>query len=134
MQIHQIKRVHLNRKSKIVGRGGRRGTTAGRGTKGQRARAGHKIRPEIRDAIRKIPKKRGHTIHGGSRAKSLYAPINLKTINKYFNDGDIIAPETLLKKKLVKKYLPVKVLGESKLGKKVTFKDVSFSNKAKANI
>jgi large subunit ribosomal protein L15 len=43
----------------IVARGGKRGKTAGRGTKGQKARAGHKIRPEIRDVIKRIPKMRG---------------------------------------------------------------------------
>ena len=40
MQIHNLKRVHPNKKSKTVGRGGTRGKTAGRGTKGQNARAG----------------------------------------------------------------------------------------------
>ena len=56
MQIHQIQRQTKLAKKKIIGRGGKRGTTAGRGTKGQKARAGHRIRPEIRDTIKKIPK------------------------------------------------------------------------------
>ena len=56
MQLHQLKRKNPNKKAKLVGRGGRRGKTSGRGTKGQRARAGRKLR----DIIKKLPKKRGY--------------------------------------------------------------------------
>lgn len=59
MQFHTIKRKTPNKKSKQVGRGGTRGKTAGRGTKGQNARSGRKKRPEIRDTIKRIPKLRG---------------------------------------------------------------------------
>ncbi|MBI4136288.1 MAG: hypothetical protein HY481_01940 [Candidatus Vogelbacteria bacterium] len=58
--MHQLKRQHPRQRKKIVGRGGKRGTTAGRGTKGQKARAGHRIRPAIRDVIKKLPKRRGY--------------------------------------------------------------------------
>ena len=68
MQFHTLKRKTLNKKSRQVGRGGRRGKTAGRGTKGQNARAGRKKRPEIRDFIQHIPKLRGR---GRSSLKSL---------------------------------------------------------------
>jgi len=56
MQIHNLKRIHPNKRSVSIGRGGRRGKTSGRGGKGQTARAGHKVRPEIRDMIKKLPK------------------------------------------------------------------------------
>ena len=46
----------------IVGRGGKRGKTSGRGGKGQTARAGNKRRPELRDFIKRIPKLRGRGI------------------------------------------------------------------------
>ncbi len=69
MQIHQIKRVHPNKKSKLVARGGKRGKTAGKGGKGQTARAGHRVRPAMRDIIKKLPKLRGH---GKNRAKSVF--------------------------------------------------------------
>lgn len=46
-------------KSVQVGRGGKRGKTSGKGTKGQNARAGRKKRPEIRDFIKRFPKLRG---------------------------------------------------------------------------
>ncbi len=44
---------------KRVGRGGKRGTYSGRGIKGQKSRAGRKMRPAIRDLIQRTPKLRG---------------------------------------------------------------------------
>ncbi|MEK7140579.1 MAG: hypothetical protein AAB815_02220 [Patescibacteria group bacterium] len=60
MQIHNLKRVHQNKKDRIVGRGGKHAKTSGRGGKGQTARAGNKRRPELRDIIKKLPKNRGY--------------------------------------------------------------------------
>ncbi|MDP2789016.1 MAG: hypothetical protein Q8O46_03125 [bacterium] len=60
MQIHNLKRLHKNKKDRIVGRGGKHAKTAGRGGKGQTARAGNKRRPELRDIIKKLPKNRGY--------------------------------------------------------------------------
>ena len=47
MQTHNLKRNKSNRKAKQVGRGGARGKTSGRGTKGQNARSGRKKRPFV---------------------------------------------------------------------------------------
>ncbi|MBI5139446.1 hypothetical protein HZA26_02455 [Candidatus Nomurabacteria bacterium] len=60
MQIHNLKRIHKNKKDRIVGRGGKHAKTSGRGGKGQTARAGNKRRPELRDIIKKLPKNRGY--------------------------------------------------------------------------
>ena len=60
MQIHELKRQNKNKKDRIVGRGGKHAKTAGRGGKGQTARAGNKRRPELRDIIKKLPKLRGY--------------------------------------------------------------------------
>lgn len=60
MQLHQIQPSKKIKKKKRVGRGGKRGTYCGRGIKGQKARAGAKIRPQIRNLIKKIPKVRGY--------------------------------------------------------------------------
>ena len=59
MQLHQLKPDHPNATIKRVRRGGKRGTFSGRGTKGQHARAGHRIRPAERDFIQRLPKLRG---------------------------------------------------------------------------
>ena len=70
MQHHNLKRKTPNKKSRQVGRGGTRGKTAGRGTKGQNARAGHKKRPELRDFIKRFPKLRGR----GKNSLKSYKP------------------------------------------------------------
>jgi len=59
MQLHEIQPIHKNKSKKRVGRGGKRGTYSGRGLKGQKSRAGRKIRPAIRDLMQRTPKLRG---------------------------------------------------------------------------
>ncbi len=125
----------------VVGRGGKRGKTSGRGGKGQTARAGHKIRPEARDLIKKIPKLRGH---GKNRARGVrserinYAPINLGTLEAVFSAGTVITPALLLAKGLVRsdggRYPKVKLLGAGELKKALVFKGVVASASAKAAI
>jgi large subunit ribosomal protein L15 len=58
MKLHELTTSH--KKPQRIGRGGKRGHTAGRGTKGQRSRAGHRIRPAERDLLMRIPKLRGY--------------------------------------------------------------------------
>lgn len=135
MQLHNIKRNIKARRAKRIGRGGKRGKTSGRGTKGQRARAGHKIRPEIRDVIKRIPKKRGYKFKV-FRQKS--AIINISTLDTVFKDGDTITPEVLVKKGLIRtikgKTPAVKILGKGETKKKFIFKDVMFSKSVFAGI
>jgi len=84
MQIHQVKRNTENRDKRYVGRGGKRGKTSGRGTKGQNSRAGRKIRPVIRDMIKKIPKNRGY------KFKSIRKPVfvNKAKLKTLFKEGE----------------------------------------------
>ncbi|MGB9848100.1 MAG: uL15 family ribosomal protein [Minisyncoccia bacterium] len=131
MQIHELKKEYKTKKEKRVGRGGKRGTYSGRGLKGQKARAGAKIRPAIYDLIIKIPKKRGLK-HKPISQKPL--AINFEILNKYFKDGEIVSPQTLFEKGLISKTkgkLPkVKILGRGELKKKLIFKKCHFSQKA----
>lgn len=59
MQLHDLVST-TNKSKKRIGRGGKRGTTSGRGTKGQKSRSGHRIRPAVRDLILRLPKRRGY--------------------------------------------------------------------------
>ena len=59
MKLHEIRSPFRTHKKRRVGRGGKRGKTSGHGTKGQKSRAGRKIRPQIRDVMKRFPKKRG---------------------------------------------------------------------------
>ena len=80
MQFHNLKRKTKNKQARQVGRGGARGKTSGRGTKGQNARAGHKKRPELRDIIKKIPKLRGR---GKSSLKSIRSKLTGKVLKQF---------------------------------------------------
>lgn len=129
MQLHQLKPKIKLKTKKRVGRGGKRGTYSGRGIKGQKARAGRKIRPELRDFIKKIPKKRGYRF----KAKPKPQIVNLQDLEKYFNEGEVVSPETLFKKGLIAKVKKegVKILGKGKLTKKLEIKDCKMSESAK---
>lgn len=139
MQMNALKRDHANTKHVQVGRGGKRGKTAGRGTKGQNARSGHRKRPELRDIIKKIPKLRGH---GKNRAKSAYVKnrpfaINLNLINAAFESGASVNVETLRQMKLInaaKTPAGVKILGNGDVTKKFNFSNVTVSESAKEKI
>jgi len=134
MQIHTIRREHPNKKKRLVGRGGTRGKTSGRGGKGQTARAGNKRRPEIRDIIKKLPKLRGYRFK--SPAVKPVA-VNVSDLN-VFQDGDIVDPTGLFEKKLIRKSkgaLPaVKILGTGELKIQLTIKNCQASKSAEEKI
>ena len=139
MQTHQIKRVHANKKKKLVARGGKRGKTSGRGGKGQTARAGHSVRPAMRDIIKKLPKLRGH---GKNRAKSVFyrgpeAVVNVSSLN-IFKDGSVVNPKILTEKGLIPavfgKEPKVKILGTGEITVKVKLEGCEISESAKAKI
>ncbi len=138
MQLNQLKRKVKNKDSKRVARGGKRGKTAGRGTKGQKARAGHRMRPEMRDIIKKIPKSRGRGKNTNKSFEIKPAPVNLSLIEKNFNAGDAVTPEILLAKKLVAKIggrtPKVKILATGKITKKIDFSGCLVSESAKTAI
>ena len=98
MQLNTLKSKTERIRSTRVGRGGKRGKTSGRGTKGQKARAGHRMRPELRDIIKKFPKHRGYNFKSFEVKPS---PVNLSVIEKSFAQGESVTPQILLDKKLV---------------------------------
>ena len=135
MQIHQVIPKTKSRKGKYIGRGGKRGTYSGRGIKGQKARAGRKMRPEIRDLIKKLPKKRGY------RSKSFRkdsAVVNLDVLNKKLADNSEITPKVLVEKGFIKalggKIPPIKILGKGEIDKKFSVSGCLISVSAKEKI
>lgn len=58
MELHQLRKFKTRARTRR-GRGGKRGTYSGRGLKGQKSRAGRKMRPAERDLILRLPKRRG---------------------------------------------------------------------------
>ena len=138
MQLNELKRKNPNRKKKLVGRGGTRGKTSGRGMKGQKSRAGHSIRPEMRDIIKKLPKLRGH---GTNRARTVDGtklepqPVTLATLERKFEAGSVVSPLELVEKGVASRQrgkMPlVKILSRGELTKKLTISRCTLSVKAK---
>ncbi len=138
MQLHELKRATPNKTAKRVGRGGGRGKTSGRGTKGQKARAGHSIRPDIREQLKKIPKLRGRGIQGLISIQNKPLVVNVAALNAAFAAGDTITPSVLVERGLVrtpKKSAPVvKILGDGELAKKLNISGCVVSASAKTKI
>jgi large subunit ribosomal protein L15 len=120
-----------NRKGRGPGSGN--GKTAGKGNKGQNARAGGGVRPGFEGGqlplYRKLPKRGFHNKFG-----TTYAIVNVSEFNA-FEDGSEVNLKTLLEKKIVRKaYDGLKVLGNGELKKKLTVKASIFSASAKEKI
>lgn len=80
------------------------GKTSGRGTKGQNARAGRKKRPEIRDFIKKLPKRRGfgkNRARGTVGGRVLPVTVSLEKVNAVIMKGDAVTPAFLIEKGVV---------------------------------
>lgn len=128
----------LKRPYRRVGRGqsSTRGKQSGRGGKGQTARAGHKIRPALRDIIKKIPKRRGFGKNRGRtvwEAKPRPATVSLKQLDAVFAKGGEITLETLREKGMIRGAKSFKVVG-SEVSNKFTIKGATVSAGAKAAI
>lgn len=138
MQIHDLKPKTKRTISRRVGRGGKRGTTAGRGTKGQKARAGHRIRPEVRDMIKKLPKLRGRGIHPNKPVSQKAATVSLTVIDKNFSAGEQVSPKTLVEKRIVSRVSGkaplVKIVATGEITKAVKISGCMVSAVAKTAI
>jgi large subunit ribosomal protein L15 len=117
---------------------GRGDKTAGRGTKGQKARAGHKIRPEIRDFIKTLPKLRGRGVNINKSIATKPTPVALGFISNAYKANEIVSPATLYKKGLVTKVsgqVPqVKILASGELDKVLIFINCLTSKAVKEKI
>jgi len=131
MQLYQLKRETKLKKKKRVGRGGKKGTYSGRGIKGQKSRAGRKLKPIIREILKKYPKLRGYRFKS---KKENYEIVNLDTLDKKFEAGTLITPQLLKEKNIIKREGRVKILGKGELSKKLIFQGFLFSKKAKDKI
>lgn len=132
MQSHQLSPNHRHPDKKRVGRGGKRGTYSGRGGKGQTARAGRKMRPIIRDVLKRYPKLRGYKNKPSSLKPQV---IDIAKIEKFFDADQIINPQILVDCKLVRrvngKIPPIKVLGSKTPSKPLKIEGCIFSQSAK---
>src|SRR3989344_2081255 len=124
-----------------VGRGqsSTRGKQSGRGGKGQTARAGNKRRPELRDIIKKIPKRRGY---GKNRGRTVdgtiqdMVAISIERLGTIFESGAEVTRHSFIERGLVhaRKGQVVKIVGGGDLSKKLTIKGVAATATARTAI
>ena len=138
--------------TKRVGRGGKRGTFSGKGSKGQKSRAGASVKPGFRGGDNRIwqlfPKQRGaskkpgragndspHRKHRFYQLRRDKSPvINIEEFNK-FNDGETVNPKTLFEKGILRRVeKEIKILGDGELGRKLVFEGFSLSKSARDKI
>lgn len=134
LQLHHLRPAAGSKRDAIrVGRGraGKGGKTAGRGTKGLKARS--KLRPGFEGGQTpigmRIPKLRGFR----NPNKTAFAIINLANLND-FPSGSTVGPDDLRGKGLVKHRGLVKVLAEGDIDRALQVKAHAFSAAAKAKI
>jgi len=135
MRLNEFKPLERKKGKKRIGRGGKRGTTAGRGTKGQKSRAGARIRPAERDVIKRLPKLRGSTFRGTGVKR---IPVSVGEVDASFQHGETVSPKGLCERGIIGKVkgsLPkVKLLGEGEVTKKFLIENCEMSASAKAKI
>jgi len=127
MELHHLRPAKGSKKRKIrVGRGeaGRRGKTAGRGTKGLKARS--KVRQGFEGGQtplqRRIPKLRG--FRNPNRVE--FTVVNVERLGD-FDAGTTVTPGDLREAGLVKKRGKIKVLGQGDLDVALTVQAHAFS-------
>ena len=126
-----------SRKSrKRVGRGNGsgHGTYSGRGCKGQKSRAGYKMRPGFEGGqlplIKRLPRKRGFV----NIFRTEYSTVNISKLH-IFESGGEVTPEKLVVAGIVKSLRhPIKILAEGDINHPLVVKANKFSAAAKAKI
>jgi large subunit ribosomal protein L15 len=134
IKLHDLKPAPGSKTAKTrVGRGeGSKGKTAGRGTKGTKARKnvaatfeGGQMPIHMR-----LPKLKGFR----NRFRTEYAVVNVGDIGRVFPEGGSVGVDELVAKGLVRKNALVKVLGDGKLSAKVDVTAHKFSGSARKAI
>jgi len=134
LKLHHLRPAEGSKQKKIrVARGesGRRGKTAGRGTKGLKARS--TVRPGFEGGQTplqmRIPQLRGFKRHN----REDFTVVNVGSLSG-FRKGSTVSVDDLRAKGLVKKRGKIKVLGEGDLDKTLTIEAHAFSGSARQKI
>ncbi len=133
MELYELPKIV--RKRKRVGRGDASGwgTTAGRGTKGEKSRSGG-AKPQYFEGgqmplVRRLPKRGFKNIF-----RVEYNVVNVGRLNEVCSDGDRVDILYMIEKKLAKGSNPIKILGDGELTKKLDVVAHAFSKSAKEKI
>ena len=137
MKLHELSpAAGATKERKRIGRGAGsgQGKTAGKGHKGQKARAGRGMRAGFEGGQmplqRRVPKRGFNNIF-----RTEMAIVNVAAIEKAFEADETVTIDALIEKGLVKKVLDgVKVLGNGEITKALTVQANAFSETAKQKI
>lgn len=130
MQLHNISPKTKPKRKRYIGHGGKKGTYSGKGIKGQRSRTGTRIRPQIQDLIKRLPKMRGYD-RISVRAKKETATININDLQNHFQSGEVVNRENLLAKGLISARIKrFKILNKGKITKPLTIEKIPASKAA----
>ncbi len=145
LNLSSLKPASARKARKRVGRGlgSGKGRYSGRGLKGQKARSGsHKMRAGFEGGqmpiYMRLPKQRGSTSKdampvGPHRTHTV--PVNVRDLERVFDDGAKVGIEELLEKGLIKNTrFDVKVLANGELTKKLNVTAHAFSAAAREKI
>jgi large subunit ribosomal protein L15 len=134
IKLHDLKPAPGSKTAKTrVGRGeGSKGKTAGRGTKGTKARKNVPVTFEggQMPIHMRLPKLKGFR----NRFRTEYGVVNVGDLAKAFPEGGTVGVDDLVAKGLVRKNVLVKVLGDGKLSAKVDVTAHKFSGSAREAI
>lgn len=118
-----------------MGRGGKKGTYSGKGGKGQTARAGSKVKPLIRELLKRYPKVRGYR---AQIKENVVSVVRLDDLERAYEARSQVTPETLRERGLVSRVkgrVPaVKILATGTITKALLLKGCLVSAKAKEAI
>lgn len=134
IKIHHLRPAPgSHRKKTRVGRGdGSKGKTAGRGTKGTKAR--HNVSPAFEGGQMpihmRLPKLKGFR----NRFRVEYQVVNVERLGELFPDGGAVDPDAMVAAGAVRKGAPVKVLGSGDLGVVLQVSAHAFSGSAREKI
>ncbi len=136
MKMHELApAIGSTKEAKRIGRGhgSGNGKTAGKGHKGQKARAGHGMRPGFEGGQmplqRRVPKRGFNNIFAEE-----WLAVNVSALD-VFEDGSVVDANALAEKGIIKKAnLPIKVLGNGKITKKLEVKLNAYSASAAEKI
>ncbi|GGC77110.1 50S ribosomal protein L15 [Hoyosella rhizosphaerae] len=134
IKLHHLRPAEGSKKDKTrVGRGeGSKGKTAGRGTKGTKARKQVPVAFEggQMPLHMRLPKLKGFK----NRFRTEYQPVNVSDIARVFPDGGTLGVDDLVKAGLVRKNELVKVLGDGDVSVAIQLTAHKFSGSAKEKI
>jgi large subunit ribosomal protein L15 len=116
------------------GNGSGHGTYSGRGCKGQKSRAGYRMRPGFEGGqlplIKRLPRKRGFT----NIFRTEYNTVSIGKLST-FDAGSEVTPEKMVAAGMVKSLRhPIKILADGDINHPLTVRANKFSASARAKI